>query len=394
MTAQLKSVPESFKDSVVAPSDPDLFLNSIQETTDGLPQHPTIPSHRGTRFKVIATVALVAALLCISVSALLVRFSEQELSPYAISFNRFWVTVVLMSFWCGFQELRRRWSSSNREEGLDRISSQPSHHLAVSCTHACEPLTPSATNGSDLHSGPQNGRKLRDWVGWQLLAVSVFLAADLMLWSWSLTRTSVANATLLSNLTPLFTCLGGWIFWQKSFQKKLLLGMAIAVGGMGLIGLNDLQVGALKLQGDAIALLAAMSFAIYLLILERLQSRLSTTKIVFWSAAIAALLTFPIVALSHGPWFPTSWQGWSSIVSLAFFCQILGQALLVFSLNHLPSEFVAIFLLFDPILAALGGWICFSETLNGLTLFAFAVVSVGIYLASKGHGTSAAEESI
>jgi drug/metabolite transporter (DMT)-like permease len=180
---------------------------------------------------------------------------------------------------------------------------------------------------------------------------------------------------------------------QKSFQKKLLLGMAIAIGGMGLIGLNDLQVGALKLQGDAIALLAAISFSIYLLMLERLQNRLSTTLIVFWCSAIAALLTFPIVALTHGPWFPTSWQGWSSIVSLAFFCQILGQALLVFSLNHLPAEFVAIFLLFDPILAALGGWICFAETLNGLTLFAFAVVSLGIYLASQGHGTPETAES-
>jgi drug/metabolite transporter (DMT)-like permease len=393
MTIQLNSAPISGH-SVVAPRDFNSDLDSIQNLPNPLPQQP-MSFQSGDRFKVVAAVALVAALLCISVSALLVRFSEQELSPYAISFNRFWVTVVLMSFWCGFQALRRRWSSATLEAATDSNSHSvsSSQHITVSCTHACEPINHSILHLTETKPENANESTVWNWIGWQLLAVSGFLAADLMLWSWSLTRTSVANATLLSNLTPLFTCLGGWIFWQKSFQKKLLLGMAIAVGGMGLIGLNDLQVGAVKLQGDAIALLAAISFSIYLLMLERLQNRLSTTRIVFWCSAIAALLTFPIVAFTHGPWFPTSWQGWSSIVSLAFFCQILGQALLVFSLNHLPAEFVAIFLLFDPILAALGGWICFSETLNGLTLFAFAVVSLGIYLASQGHGTAKAEDA-
>jgi drug/metabolite transporter (DMT)-like permease len=396
MTVQLNPAPIS-SHSVVAPSDfnSDSDLDTIQNLPNPLPQQQLMPSQSGDRFKAVAAVALVAALLCISVSALLVRFSEQELSPYAISFNRFWVTVVLMTLWCSFQALRRRWSPANLEvaTGNSHPANSP-QHITVSCTHACEPLHPANLHPTETQSANANEPIVWNWIGWQLFAVSGFLAADLMLWSWSLTRTSVANATLLSNLTPLFTCLGGWVFWQKSFQKKLLLGMAIAIGGVGLIGLNDLQVGALKLQGDAIALLAAISFAIYLLILERLQNRLSTTRIVFWSSAIAALLTFPIVALTQGPWFPTSWQGWSSIISLAFFCQILGQALLVFSLNHLPAEFVAIFLLFDPILAALGGWICFAETLNGLTLFAFAVVSLGIYLASKGHGSSEVGESV
>jgi drug/metabolite transporter (DMT)-like permease len=369
---------ESSADSIQAGSEPAVWTQ------------PSSPAGSG---KIAAIAALVLALFSISLSAVLVRFSEQELTPYATSFNRFWMTVVFLGIWCGFREIRQRLpfqSIQSKKVGLDaepRHSGNPPHPLTVSCTHACETLSKVGqphTAMQDNASAPLHWA----WIGGQLFAVGAFLAADLILWSWSLTRTSVANATLLANLTPVFTCLGGWLLWGKCFDRKLLAGMAIAVGGTVLIGVNDWHVSLLKLQGDAVALLAAVAFGIYLLCLERLQSKLSTTTLLLGSSAIAALITFPIVVFTQGAWFPSSWQGWTCIASLAVVCQICGQALLVFSLNHLASEFVAIFLLLDPILAALGGWVFFAETLNVLMWIAFAIVSFGIYLAASSDGAA------
>ena len=36
------------------------------------------------------------------------------------------------------------------------------------------------------------------------VAAGLFFAADLFVWHWSITYTSVANATLLANLAPIF----------------------------------------------------------------------------------------------------------------------------------------------------------------------------------------------
>lgn len=353
----------------------------------------------------IAIAALIFALFSISLSAILVRYSEHELSAYATAFNRFWLTTLILGLWQGLQVVRRRFKASTPEKSdphsdhnhlvtMAALSEADLHPATVACTHACETLhfheeesIPAATQQSqDSPCHPY-------WVAVQLTCVGLFLAADLILWAWSLTRTSIANATLLANLTPLFTCLGGWLFWKKQFDQKFLMGLAIALAGTLLIGLHDLHAGG-KLAGDLAALLAALAFGVYLLILEHLQTHLSPLMIILGSSAIAAVATWPIVWYTGAPWFPVSWQGWLSILSLALICQVLGQGLLVYSLNQLSSEFVAIFLLLDPIVAAIGGWILFSETLSPSAWAAFAIVLVGIYLASASESAKQEPASV
>jgi len=70
------------------------------------------------------------------------------------------------------------------------------------------------------------------------------------------------------------------------------------------------------------------------------------------------------------------------IITLALICQIFGQGLLVYSLNQLSAEFVAIVLLLEPVLAAVAAWIIFAEKLSVLNCIAFSVILVGIGLAS------------
>ncbi|HEY9824730.1 MAG TPA: DMT family transporter [Stenomitos sp.] len=366
-----------------APTPLDLYL--VEESvTEAVSQAVLSPSRMQL---ILAIAALLIALASISLSAILVRYSERELSPYSTAFNRFWLTTAILGAWYAVKALYRKvaqWRAGTvLPEWLQGIQPEHSYSDRVACTHACETLGPPHERYLDtaleLRQSPFNC----DWVGWSLLALGGLLAADLVLWAWSLTQTSVASATLLANLTPLFTCFGGWLLWRKRFDRRLLLGLAIAVLGTVALGASDLQIGATKLLGDGVALLAALAFGLYLLVLERLQMRLGTAKILLGSSAIAALLTFPIVWMTDSAIVPTSWQGWLSILGLALMCQVIGQGLLTYCLNALSSEFVAIFLLMDPILAAVGGWVFFDETLTLIAWVAFAIVLVGIYLASS-----------
>ncbi|AFZ21308.1 DMT family transporter [Allocoleopsis franciscana] len=297
-----------------------------------------------------ALTALVIALVSISLSAILIRFAESEMAPQAIAFNRFWITTVILGLWNGL------WSI------FSQSWANPSSHP-----------TPSFV-----------------WILAALLALGVLITMDLVLWSWALTQTSVANATLLANFTPLFTTLGAWLIWGKRFDRYFLIGMVIAMGGAIAVGLTDWQIAADKLQGDGIALLAALSFSIYLLILEKLQTWLTVTTVVFWSSAIASVLTLPIVLITKQPLFPRTWQGWLIVLSLALVCQLLGQGFLTYSLKQVSSEFVALFLLLDPILAAIGAGILFSEHLSLVNWLAFAVVLVGVYLTTLSESITQA----
>lgn len=304
--------------------------------------HPIqLPQRSLGKTPAIATiVSLCLALLSIASAAIFIKFSEQEISPYATAFNRFWITTVILALWSGFKALRQRQENSETPQ-----------------------------------SSPYTGAIIG-----QLFLVGFFLATDLILWAWSLTQTSVANATLLANLTPVFSCFGGWLFYRRRFDRQFLLGMGIAIAAIFAIGLNDCQIGSGKFLGDIAALIAAVSFSVYLSVLERLQSQLRTTTILLWSSTIATVVSLPIVLIDGGQLFPTSWQGWITVISLAGVCQILGQAMLVHSLDRLSSEFVALFLLLEPIVAGVAAWALFSEQLGWLNLVAFAIALGGVYL--------------
>lgn len=289
--------------------------------------------------------ALAIALVSIAATAILVRLSETEIGPYATACDRFWLTAVLLAVWNGLR--------ADKTQLWDRRAIGPAF--------------------------------------WQLGAAGLLFAVDLTFWAWALTQTSVANATLLANLTPLFTTLGGWLLWRSRFDARFIAGLAIALGGAIALGIGDLHIAGDKLQGDLAALVAAVAFAGYLMLLERLPGKLESATVVFWSSALAALATLPLVFLTGSDLLPTSWQGWLSILALAAFCQIIGHCSLVYSLDRLSAGFVAIFLLLDPVLAALGAWVLFSETLDWSNWLSFAIVLVGIYLALSSK--SAAQQA-
>lgn len=291
-----------------------------------------------------ALTALACALASIAVTAILVRISEAEIGPYATAFDRFWLTAVLLGVWNGCR--------GNKHQLWDRRIVGP--------------------------------------VFWQLGAAGLLFAIDLTLWAWALTQTSVANATLLANLTPIFTTLGGWLLWRSRFDGRFVAGLLVAVGGMVALGASDLQAAPDKLQGDLAALLAAAAFAGYLMLLERLPSKLESTTVVFWSSALGAVATLPLALAAGGRLLPATWQGWLAVLALAAFCQILGQCFLIYSLERLSADFVAIFLLLDPVLAALGAWVLFAEALTPSSGLAFAIVLLGIYLALSSEATAKA----
>lgn len=295
--------------------------------------------------KIWAIVWLSAALLAVSLAAIFIRLSEREISPNATVFNRLWIATAVFGLWNGAGAVRRR-LSGNEVEGRSNYT-------------------------------------LRDFL--LLTAVGVVSSASLGFWAWSLSQTNVANSTVLRNLTPLFTTLGGWLLLGRRFDGRFLLGLAVALAGAIAIGIDDLQTARDNFAGDIAALLSAIFYAGNLLIAEHLRTKFPATTILMWRCFIGSILILPLVLLAGDRVFPYSWQGWLSVIALAVVCQAFGQGLLIHSLGRLSSGFVALFLLLEPAITAILAWVLFSESLSLFNWLAFSVVLAGIYLAKSSN---------
>ncbi|MGO7201924.1 DMT family transporter, partial [Rhizobium ruizarguesonis] len=121
-----------------------------------------------------------------------------------------------------------------------------------------------------------------------LILPGVMLALDLGAWHLSLTMTSVANATLLANLAPVFVTLIAFAFFSARISRVFLLGLVLALSGVVVLKGGPAAVGNGDLSGDGIAMIAAFFYACYILAIGRLRSRFDTIRIMLWSTASAA----------------------------------------------------------------------------------------------------------
>ena len=302
--------------------------------------------------KLIAITALFIATVAISFAAIFIKWSEVEISANATVFNRLWIATVVLGFWNSGNFIYLK--LSNRQSNQESLEDMPYTKTVIGL----------------------------------LLALGIVYLGFQSLWAWSITQTSIAISTVLHNLTPIFTTLSAWLLLNKRFERRFLLGMVLAIIGIIVISIEDLQIASGKISGDLAALLSAIFYAGYLLIIEQLRPQLSASKILMWSSLTGAILTLPILIVTGEKLFPYSWNGWLAVICLAVICQALGQVLVAYSLNNLSSGFVALFLVLDPVLTAIEAWVIFSEKLILLDWIAFLLVLLGIYLALSSKSST------
>ncbi|WP_345894288.1 DMT family transporter [Pseudomonas violetae] len=212
----------------------------------------------------------------------------------------------------------------------------------------------------------------------------VLLGAELATWHISLHMTSVANATLLINMTPISVALLGWLLFRTPISPTFLVGLILAVVGVVVLKGGPASVGSGNIVGDAVALFGSFIYAGYFLVLGRVRDRFSTVTVMWWSTLAAALTVLPFALIFESQFLPLALSGWGVLLALAWICHTGGQGLITFALAWLPPTFSSLTLLIQPIVAALLAWIVLSEPLSITQAAGGLIVLTGILIARKG----------
>lgn len=223
---------------------------------------------------------------------------------------------------------------------------------------------------------PMRGRDVR-----LLVLAGLFFAGDLAFWHWSITYTSVANASLFATSTPVFVALAAWLLLGERITRIFFFGMILALGGAAVLAGGSLATDPDHLMGDAFGLITAMFFTAYLLTVRGLRARFSAATVMAWSSLVTALALLPIALAAGESLIPRSAEGWLVMVALALISHVGGQGLIAVSVPHLPAAFSAVALLSEAVMAAVMGWVLLGEALGWTEVGGGALVLAGIALA-------------
>lgn len=205
----------------------------------------------------------------------------------------------------------------------------------------------------------------------------IFLAVHFVLWFRSLALTSVASSTTIVCTEVIWVALGYCIFMKGRIPLKAVAAIAVTLIGSLLIALSDSAAGQ-SLTGDILALLAAMSAAVYMLLGRVVRKGVSTSvyTYVVYTACTAALL---IISAAHAQ-NPFAY-GWSPAIVgllLAVFSTLLGHSVFSWALKYFSPAFLSASKLCEPVVAAILACLLFAEIPHYLVILGGILILGGV----------------
>jgi drug/metabolite transporter (DMT)-like permease len=211
----------------------------------------------------------------------------------------------------------------------------------------------------------------------------VFFALDLALYNTSILKTSAANATLLGNNTPIVVGLLTWLVLRRKPASAFWLGLMLALSGSLVILWTDLGKLTRLGVGDVMALGAAACFAVYLLATERVRTSTSTLgflRLAMISSTLALFVINKAMGISlRVPHGRTLW----AVLGLGLISQLGGYLALTYALGHLPATITSVTLLTQGPLTAVLAAVLLGEPLTWPQIVGGALVLSGVGLANR-----------
>ena len=275
--------------------------------------------------------ALVAGAVAMGISPIFVRFAE--IGPFSSAFWRVGLALPALWLWARLEG-----------SGADRPAPDSSARLSVA-------------------------------------AAGLLFAGDLTFWHLAIMNTTVANATFLATLAPVWVVLGSGLFLGEIVGRKVLWGLGLCLlGAAALIG-NSWSVSPEQLDGDLFGLATAFFFGAYFLAVRRARRVYGSGRTLFLSSLVTAAVLFLEAVLIEDQLWPKAPAAMAALAAMALVSHAGGQGLLAYALGHLPAAFSALVIFLEAIAAALFGWLVLSEALGPMQALGAAAIFAGIFVA-------------
>jgi drug/metabolite transporter (DMT)-like permease len=232
-----------------------------------------------------------------------------------------------------------------------------------------------------------------------LLAVLGTCGLALVQWSYffAIHRLEIGIALLIQFVGPILVALWARFVYGEQVRERIWLSLGLALAGLTLI-VEIWHGGRLSGAGVAAAIVAAITYAAYILLAERGVKRRDPITLSAWGFFFATLF-WSILA----PWwnFPAGRIGadvsllgnlassnlptWLLMLWMVLLGTIVPFLLVVAALRHISATRAGIMAMLEPVVAIVVAWAWLGESLEPVQLAGAALTLAGIALAQTAR---------
>ena len=231
----------------------------------------------------------------------------------------------------------------------------------------------------------EHGRVARAFrsVGLAGVAVALCVATASAGFIAALNHASVARVLFLLAASPVMAALLARVVLGEPITRRTAWALALALGGITLM-LGAPGEG--SLEGDALALLAALAFAV-MIVITRARHDVSMAPATCLSQVILVVAFLPFATPGEISGEDVGWLAALGIGQIG-----LGFALLTVGARLIPAAQVGLITLLEVVLGPLWVWLALDERPSTLTLVGGAIVIAAIVIQTRGDEPSDSDD--
>lgn len=233
-------------------------------------------------------------------------------------------------------------------------------------------------------------RKLRadNWADELYLAVAGFTGGTLyfLAENTAIDYSITSNVALVVCVTPVLTALLTSLCYKERITGRLIIGSAVALLGVGFVILNGTV---LKIHplGDALALVAALAWAVYSVVVRRFDGKYTTwfvTRKVFFYGIVTMI---PFMAAGMGGGLHPDKLTIPVVAANVLFLSVVASMLCFYSWNLVLEKIGTIrasnYMYSQPLVSLACSVAVLGEPITHIALLGTALILVGIYVAER-----------
>ncbi|MBA3350674.1 MAG: DMT family transporter [Actinobacteria bacterium] len=218
-------------------------------------------------------------------------------------------------------------------------------------------------------------------------AAGIFLAADLVLWHYSIDAVGAGLATVLGNTQVVFVGLLAWLFLGERASGSSVAAVPVVFAGVVLI---SGVVGAGAFGDDPVAGVVygvgtGISYSIFILVLRKGNQDIRRPAGPLFDATLSGAACSAVAGVATGgldlvPTWPA--HGW--LVGLALTSQVLGWLLISVSLPRLQAMTTSLMLTLQPVETMALSAVLLNESPSSFQLGGVGLILLGLSISSLG----------
>ncbi|MCZ4317762.1 DMT family transporter [Aequorivita viscosa] len=210
-----------------------------------------------------------------------------------------------------------------------------------------------------------------------MLCGAIF-ALDVAVWNIAIQESTATQATLLTNLSPVWVGIGAFFFLKNKPTRNFWIGTVIAILGMiTLVGFHFFVNLDFNLA-FVFAILSGVFYAVYMLVSKFVLYDVEVLPFITLSTLTSAVFLGILSFFMNEPFTGFGEMGWISLIIQGLVCQLAAWLLLGYATKHMRATRVSVSLLGQAVLTTIFAWMFINEEVTLQMIIGGIILLFGI----------------